>query len=124
MKPLSPKQITAVGEILKGRPFGDVAAALGVTPKTLRAWRALPAFAAALREGRRELLDRVTGLLLQEAGQAALELYGLLKCEEPPTRCRAALGILDRALRGVELADLAEEVDELRGQVEEINRGN
>jgi hypothetical protein len=86
--------------------------------------RATPAFAAALREGRRELLDLVTGLLLQEAGQATLELYGLLGCDEPPTRCRAALGILDRALRSVELADVADEVAELRQKVEGLNGGN
>jgi hypothetical protein len=53
MKTLSPKQILAVGEILKGRQLVDVAAAVDVTPRTLHTWRQLPAFVAALRDGAR-----------------------------------------------------------------------
>jgi hypothetical protein len=122
MKPLSPKQLIAVAEILKGRQLIDVAAQLGITPRTLHTWRQLPQFVAALRDGRRQILDAVTGLLLQESTQAAMVLYQLLSCNEPPTQARAATAILDRAMRGVELADLAEEVAELRALVEESNR--
>jgi hypothetical protein len=121
MKALLPKMILAVGEILKGRQLVDVAAAVGVTPRTLHTWRQLPSFTAALRDGRRQILDSVTGILLQESTQAALVLYQLLSCNEPPTQARAATAILDRALRGVELADLAEQVQELRQKVEAMN---
>jgi hypothetical protein len=62
----------------------------------------------------------VTGILLQESTQAALVLFKLLSCDEPSVQARAALGILDRAARGVEIADLAEEVQELRATVEEL----
>jgi DNA-binding NarL/FixJ family response regulator len=120
---LTPKQTRAVAALLTGKKLSDVAAELGISERTLRAWRQLPGFVAALRAGRQEILDATLGVLLQQAPKAALTLFTLQDCDEPTVRARAALGVLDRVLKAVEVTDLNEQLAELRSRIEELNRG-
>src|SRR5262249_26118885 len=50
-------------------------------------------------------------------------LVRLLACGHGPTEARAAVSLLEYALRGVEVADLAQAVEELRAELERIKHG-
>lgn len=117
---LTPKQELAIAALLQERSIADAARACGLDERTLRRWLADPAFAAAYRLARRQVVEAAIGRLQQAAGQAVEVLQASLQAVKPGDRIRAALGILDRAVAGVELADLATKVEELEQLMREL----
>ncbi len=113
---LTPKQTQAVAALLTGATCQEVATSLGITDRTLRTWKQLPAFAAALQEARQEILDGMIGVLLNMTPKAALTLRNLMDCDEAPTRCRAALGVVDRVIKAFEIKEIVERLAALEGQ--------
>ena len=87
---LSRKQEQAIVALLQHATIRAAAAAVPVNERTLRAWMRDPAFAAAYAQARRELLD------------VAVAKDGARDGD----RVRAAVALLDHAVRGVELADV------------------
>jgi hypothetical protein len=70
-------------------------------------------FKARYRASRRSVVESAIGRLQQAATQAVDALTRNLTCGIPPVEVGAAKAILDQAIKGVELVDLAERVEQL-----------
>lgn len=92
------------------------AAQAGIGEATLQRWLRLPEFQLAYRQARQQLLDRAVGKLLAACSLAVDTLREQLQTVRSTDRIKAALGILNQAIRGAELLDLAERVSELERQ--------
>jgi hypothetical protein len=88
------------------------AAAAKVPARTLYRWLADPTFRAAYRECSRRLLEDAAGQLRAAAGNAVETLRASLKAGNDSVKVRAAVAILDAAIK-VDLDDLAARVTAL-----------
>jgi hypothetical protein len=114
---LARKQQAAVAALL-AEPT-HAAAAAGISLATLQRWLLTPAFQAAYRAARRQVVEHVVARLQQAGGQAVETLRANLAAERPGDQIRAACAVIDYALRGLEITDLVERVAELERVVAE-----
>jgi hypothetical protein len=121
---LSRKQDEAIAALLSAPTIKEAAAAVGVDEKTVRRWLGEPDFAAAFRDARRQIVEEAITRAQQSTVEAVATLRRLLTCGHPPTEARAAASLYDRAVRGVELSDLVQAVEELRREVEALKHGH
>lgn len=105
---LTPRQEQAVAVLLGVPDHAQAAALIGCGVSTLRRWLADPAFQAAYRAARRAVVEQAVAQLQRASGEAVAALHRNLNAPRPGDQIKAALGILDRAARGVELIELAE----------------
>jgi hypothetical protein len=110
---LTRKQEEALAALLACPTILEAAARIEVDESTLRRWLKQPAFRAAYRQARAQVLEAAVGRLQQAASLAVDTLVKHLAAEKPGDAIRAADLILQHAMRGAELLDLAERVDEL-----------
>lgn len=105
---LTPKQVQLVTALLRGETLEQAAGAADVAYITAKRWRRLPAVAAALAEGRRELIASALDVLSVGARAAAAEMLAILrdKTVAPQVRLRAAESVLERLHKWAELEDL------------------
>src|SRR5581483_11271263 len=104
---LSRKQEQAVAALLEHATIRAAAAAVPVHERTLRQWMRAPAFAAAYRRARRELLDAAVGRIQAATATAVDTLLAVAKGgAKDGDRVRAAVALLEHAFRGVEQADV------------------
>jgi hypothetical protein len=120
---LSRKFEQAISALLACPTVTEAAAAVGVDESTLRAWMRDPAFQAAYAEARRQVLERTVARLLSVTGEAVEALRRNLTADRAADQIRAAALVLEHAVRGVEALDLAEQLRELRGLAEGVERG-
>jgi hypothetical protein len=113
----------AVAALLTQPTIVAAAAAVGIDEATLRGWLKDAAFVAAYRAARRQVVEQALGVLQGRASDATATLARNLTCGKAGDEIRAAVALLDFAVRGVELADLAEEVAALRAEVEALKHG-
>jgi len=120
---LGRKQEEAIAALLTQRNTEDAARTVGVTPKTLLRWMKLPEFKAAYREARWEGVNQAIARMQQATGAAGTVALKLMTDPNVPAavRLRAAKFVFDRAIRGVELEDIAARVTALE-QTAELNR--
>jgi len=120
---LGRKQEEAIAALLTQRNTEDAARTVGVTPKTLLRWMKLPEFKAAYREARWEGVNQAIARMQQATGAAGTVALKLMTDPNVPAavRLRAAEFVFDRAIRGVELEDIAARVTALE-QTAELNR--
>jgi hypothetical protein len=110
---LNRKQEAAIAALLTERTHIDAATKTGVSESTLHRWLRLSEFQTAYRRARRGIVEAAIGRLQQTAGKAVDALDRNLTCGQPGNEIRAALGILDHAMKAVELLDVIERVEEL-----------
>jgi hypothetical protein len=110
---LSRKQEQAIAALLTRPTLERAAAACNLTGRTLSRWLRDPGFARAYRDARRQIVEQAVTQLQGLCRQAVEVLHANMLCGDPGVEVRAALGVLDRAIKGVELADLAERVEQL-----------
>src|SRR4051812_9550045 len=103
---LDRKRQQAVAALLTEPTVGKAAAAAKVGERTLLRWLKEPGFAAEYRAARRTVVEHAVGALQRLTEQAVGALERNLACGKPAAEVRAALGVLDRSLAGVELFDL------------------
>jgi hypothetical protein len=115
---LNAKQELAIGALLSERTQEAAAARAGVAEKSLRRWLADPACVAEYRAARRQVVEAAVGRLQRAASKAVGALTRNLPCGKPNVEVRVAEVILGMALRGVELTDLAQQLDELKAALE------
>jgi hypothetical protein len=113
---LTRKQEQAVAALLGKATLAEAAAEAGVSERALRGWMKDPGFSRAYAEARRAVLEASIGRLQQATGEAVETLRACLQAKRDSDRIRAAVAILDQALKGAELMDLA-------GRLEELERG-
>jgi len=109
--------------MLERPTLAEAAQAAGVSEKTARRWRTMPAFQAAYRKARGEAFSQAVGRLAAMCGQAAAVLGDVMADNDAPHHARvsAAVAVLRYARDGVELDDLAQRIEQLE-QVTPIER--
>ena len=84
----------AVDALVRGETYSEAARRASVSTRTVARWMCEPAFALAVSDGRRELLNVVGGRLATVAPDAVAVLIELLASESPSERLRAAQQVL------------------------------
>lgn len=113
MSELTAKQEAGIIALLHHPTIRAAAREAGVTDRTLTRWLADPVFKRAFRAARCDLVETsMAGL--QAATSAAVEcLTRNLTCGKPSVEVMAARGIIELAIKAVELHDLAERIETL-----------
>jgi DNA-binding MurR/RpiR family transcriptional regulator len=103
----------ALGALLSEPTIAEAAAKAGLSESTLLRWLADPSFRERYREARRQVVEHAITGLQQAAGDAVDALRRNLTSGVPSAEIAAAKAIIDQAVKGVELVDLAERVEQL-----------
>ena len=109
---MTPKQTRAIEALLTARSVVQAAELANVSARTLFRWLSDADFKAAYQAASRARLDTAVGKLRALAHDAVETLRTGLAAEAEPVRVRAAVAVLDFAIK----ADL----DELRGRIEAL----
>ena len=122
MHGISRKQDTAIGALLSRPTISAAAESVGIGESTLRRWLKDRDFLAAYRAARREAVSQAVGHLQGACSVAVLALTDISQDVNSPASARvsAARTVLELALKGVELEDLAVRVEELELQVTRV----
>ena len=112
---LTGRRLRALELLAQGLSTTEVAAQVGVHPRTIRKWRSDPAFAEALEEATRETLRRTRQRLAALAHHACEALHGVLRSTDAPpsvkvSSARAVLDYLAKFDALVRLEELEERV--------------
>lgn len=118
---LTPRQHDAIVKLLAGVTIKATAKAVGVSEKTLHDWLKDPPFKRAYRLARQFVVDQALTQLSGLARDAVATLKRNFKCKVPAVEVRAALGVLDKAINGQAMADMASELEELRTTLERMH---
>ena len=110
---LSRKEEQAIVALLQQPTLQAAAASVGVSDVTLWRWLQQPDFQARYRAARRQLVEGALANLQQATSEAATTLRRNLTCGVPSVEIRAAVAVLDQAVKAVELLDLEERVQAL-----------
>jgi hypothetical protein len=101
------KHEAMIAALLTEPTYAAAAAQAGVSESTLYRWLHLPAFRAAYRQARRELVEAATGRIQAGAGQAVETLLAVARQgRRDGDRVRAAVALLEHACRGLATADV------------------
>ena len=116
---LSRNQERAIAALLIHPTMLAAAATAGVGEVTLWRWLQIPEFKEQYRLARREAVSQAVGHLQSACSVAVLALTDICQDVNSPASARvsAAKTVLELALKGVELEDLAVRVEELELQV-------
>ncbi len=122
MKGISRKQDSAIGALLSQPTILAAAESVGVGESTLRRWLKDGDFLTAYRAARREAVSQAIGHLQGACSVAVMALTDISQDVNCPASARvsAARTVLELALKGVELEDLAVRVEELELQVTRV----
>jgi hypothetical protein len=113
---LNRKQEAVIAALLIEPTHEAAALKCGISEATVQRWLHLPEFKAAYRAARAEVLEQTISRLVGATAEALETLRALLSCDKASVRATAALGILDRAARGVELLDVLERLEALEAR--------
>jgi transposase-like protein len=114
---LSRKQEQAIAALLEQPTLEAAARAIGVADVTLWRWMKQPEFANEYRTARRQVLETALAQLQQTARAAAEALRRNLTCGNPSVEVRAALGVLEQAVKAAEWLDVEERLAQLEAQL-------
>lgn len=114
-----PKQEQAIAALLASPSIPAAAKQIGVDESTLDNWLKEPAFNAAYRTARRQVVEQAIAVLQRASVAAVGALVGLLKSEDEGVKLRAAVRILDRAVSGMETLDFESRLAALEARLPE-----
>src|SRR3954469_19033290 len=100
---LNHREDIALVALLTQPTIADAARRTGVGEATLYRWLQQPDFQAKYRAVRRRLLEHALTQLQSITGEAVATLQRNLYCGHGPTEVRAAVAILEHAVKSVEL---------------------
>ena len=109
----------AISALLLHATLSEVAAALAVDESTLRRWlREDTAFQTAYREARRAVVQHAITQVQRATGEAVETLRSVMQDAEAPASAKvsAAKAILETAVKGIEIEDLAARIAALEAQ--------
>jgi transposase-like protein len=110
---LTSKQEAVIAALLTESSYAAAATKAGVGKTTLFRWMQLPAFRAAYRQARRELVESAIGRIQAATGQAVETLLAVARQgRRASDRVRAAIALLHHALRDVSDVDALPSVQE------------
>jgi hypothetical protein len=114
---LNHREDIALVALLTEPTIAEAAQRTGIGEATLYRWLSQPDFQAKYRAVRRQLLEHAITQLQAISSEAVGTLARNLYCGHGPTEVRAAVAILDHAVKSVELLDLQERLAELEQTV-------
>jgi len=120
---LERRQEAAIAALLSEPTVEAAARKAKVAYSTLKGWLRLPEFQAAYRQARADVLERTVSCLLATCGKAVERLARNLDSKDDQAANRAALGILDHAVRGVEATDVLARLEAMERALAEFVRG-
>src|SRR5262245_10490381 len=94
---LTRKQEQAIAALLTLPTIEQAAASMDLNEKTLRRWLTDPAFLAAYREARRQIVEGAVAELQQAAKDAAATLRRNLTCGNHAVEVRAAVAVFEQS---------------------------
>jgi len=112
----------ALAALLSEPTIVQAATTAGISESTLARWLADPSFRARHREARRQVVEQAISALQRATEDAVTTLTRNLRCGVPASEIAAAKAVLDFAVKGVELVDLAERVEQLE-QAAAVKKG-
>ena len=112
----SPKQERVALLIAAGRSIKAAAAEAGCGERTAHEWLEDPRYRSLISELRHRMLDEAVGSLARATNEAVSTLKGLLDDDNANVRLRAALGVLDAAVRLREHVELEGRITALEAQ--------
>src|SRR5687767_14856159 len=115
---LTQPQERGIDALLTCRTLAEAAAKAGVSERSLRNWLKRPAFQAAYRSARRQIIEQAVTQLQRSADAAVKALQRNLKCGQPGNEIKAAVAVLDHSMKGVELLELEERLAALEAAAE------
>jgi|SRR6266511_3721863 len=107
------RQDVAIAALLTEPTLEAAARRAGVSESSLLRWLRDPAFRAEYRAARRAVVEQAVSGLQHATSEAVAALRRNLTCGMPTVEISAAKAVLDFAVKGVELIDLAERVEML-----------
>ena len=119
---LSRNQERAISALLVHPTMSKAASAVGIGEVTLWRWMQIPEFKEQYRLARRGAVSQAVGHLQGACSAAVVALTDVFQDANSPasSRVSAARTVLEMALKGVELEDLAVRVEELEEKVAEV----
>jgi hypothetical protein len=110
---ISAKQEKLIAYLLSERTIDSACGKAKVAVTTYWRWMQTPAFLSEYRKARVSILENTVTRLQSLTFEAIDTLERSLHCENPSVESRTAAVILDQALKGLEMLDLAQRVDTL-----------
>jgi hypothetical protein len=114
----------AVAALLAEPTVEEAARKAKVAYSTLKGWLRQPAFREEYRAARGLVLERAVSRLLAVSVKAVQALEKNLKAKDAGVSTRAAVAVLQLAVKGHEALDLAEQLAELKAKVKELESGH
>jgi hypothetical protein len=120
---LNPKQEIAIAALISRNTIKDAAAAANVSEVTLWRWMKQPAFKRAYTEARWRAVQQAIAILQNATSTAAIVLHKVAEDEDadPRVRVYASRAILHNAMKGIELEDQEQRLNELEALAKEHN---
>ena len=117
------RQDKMIVALLEHPTLEKASAAIGMSDVTLWRWMRKPDFQKAYRNARREAFSRAVARLQHTSDAAVATLLRIMTDREAPaaSRVRAADCVLQTAMRGIEIEDLASRLERL-AQLAEQNQ--
>lgn len=112
----------ALAALLESASIADAAKRCELSQETLYRYLKDKEFVADYRNARRQVVENSITQLQQASGEAVEALRRNLSCTNPQAEIRAAQIILDNALKGVELVDILERLEQIENAVEAENQ--
>lgn len=104
----------AIVALLAHPTIPEAARGCGISDRTLWRWLQDSDFQSAYRVARRQVVEKAIAELQGACSDAVKALTRNLKCGVPAVEVSAARIILDQATKGIELADLVEQVEQIK----------
>lgn len=112
----------ALAALLESASIADAAKRCQLSQETLYRYLREKEFVANYREARRQIVENSISQLQRASGEAVETLRRNLSCSNPQAEIRSAQIILDNALKGVELVDILERLEQIENAVETENQ--
>lgn len=112
----------ALAALLESASIADAANHCGLSQETLYRYLREKEFVADYRNARRQVVENSITQLQQASSEAVETLRRNLSCMHPNAEIRAAQIILDNALKGVELVDILEWLEQIENAIEAENQ--
>ncbi len=117
----SRREEAAIAALLAEPTIDAAARQAGIAESTLRGWLRDPDFQRRYRDARRQVVEQAITAIQRATGEAVEALRRNLTCGVPAAEIAAAKAIMDQAVKGVELVDLAERVGALEQAADAAN---
>ncbi|KJS18569.1 MAG: phage protein [Peptococcaceae bacterium BRH_c4b] len=114
------KQEAAIAALLTAPTIAAAAQAVGISEGTLWRWLQLPEFQEKYREAKRQAVAQAIARLQQATTKAVDTLESIMTDDEAPpsSKVTAAKTVLEMAIKGIELEDLAARIETLEKSLE------